>query len=307
VLLVTAAVAVLQFCGCGGSAAVRDSVAGALAGNAAAIPHFEKVVVVVEENHSYSQVIGNPAMPYFNQLARTYSLSTQQYANAHPSLPNYFMLTTGQLITMDNGFPGPVADDNIVRELITAGKTWRAYAESVPAANYTGGDKYPYVKHHNPFAYFTDVIGTDQAANIVPVSQFASDLAAGQLPNFSFIIPNLQHDAHDCPDGAGSCPDNNKLAAADAWLKANIDALLNDANFQKSGLLLVTFDEGSLSDIAGGGGRVATVLAGAGVKKGFQSNTTHDHAALFRLALRALGVNALPGAASVAGDMGEFF
>jgi acid phosphatase len=217
------------------------------------------------------------------------------------------MMTTGQLITLDDNFAGPVPDDNIVRELLAAGKSWKAYAESLPAASYTGGDKYPYVKHHDPFAYFVDVIGTAQAANIVPVSQFAADLAAGQLPNFSFIIPNLQHNAHDCPNAAASCADNSKLAAADAWLKANIDPLLTDLNFQKSGLLIVTFDEGTLSDLAGGGGHVVTVPAGSGVKKAFQSNSSHDHAALLRLVLRTLGVNTLPGAANVAGDMAEFF
>ncbi|MGZ4818689.1 MAG: alkaline phosphatase family protein, partial [Terriglobales bacterium] len=113
------------------------------------------MVVVLEENHSYSQVIGNSAMPFLNQLATANSIATQYDANAHPSLPNYFMMTTGQLITLDNKFPGPVADDNMVRELMTAGKSWKSYAESLPSVGYTGGDKYPYVRHHNPFTYFT--------------------------------------------------------------------------------------------------------------------------------------------------------
>ena len=89
--------------------------------------------------------------------------------------------------------------------------------------------------------------------------------------------------------------------------QTNIDPLLNDPEFQKSGLLIVTFDEGVQSDIAGGGGHIATVIAGTGVKKGFQSITSHDHAALLRLTLRALGITTLPGAASFAADMGEFF
>ncbi|MGZ4812372.1 MAG: alkaline phosphatase family protein [Terriglobales bacterium] len=265
------------------------------------------MVVVLEENHSYSQVIGNSAMPFLNQLATANSVATQYDANAHPSLPNYFMMTTGQLITLDNKFPGPVADDNMVRELMTAGKSWKSYAESLPSVGYTGGDKYPYVRHHNPFTYFTDVIGTAQAANLVPFPQFSADLSAGQLPNFSFIIPNLQHDGHDCLDGGTTCSDNDKLAAADTWLQQNIGPVLNDPNFQASGLLIVVFDEGALSDLAGGGGHVAMVMAGTGVKKGFVSNVSHDHAALLRLVLKGLGVPNLPGSAGIAGDMAEFF
>lgn len=64
------------------------------------------------------------------------------------------MLTTGQIETVDDAFSGTVSDDNIVRELAKANKTWRSYAESLPNPGYLGGDAYPYFKHHNPFAYF---------------------------------------------------------------------------------------------------------------------------------------------------------
>src|SRR5438132_4872336 len=101
-------------------------------------------------------------MPYLNELATQYGLATQYFANTHPSIGNYFMMTTGQIITNDDAFGGPVSDDNIVRELTAAGKTWKIYAESLPSPGYTGGDVFPYLKHHNPFAYFTDVIGNPQ-------------------------------------------------------------------------------------------------------------------------------------------------
>jgi hypothetical protein len=143
-------------------------------------------------------------------------------------------------------------------------------------------DMPPYLRHHNPFIYFTDVIGTAQAANLVPFSQFSADLMAGQLPNFSFVAPNSRHDAHDCPDGAQSCSDNARLSAADTWLQQNIGPLLNDANFQRSGLLIIVFDEGQMSDLQNGGGHVAMVIAGTGVKKAFQSTVQHDHAGLLR-------------------------
>jgi len=123
------------------------------------------VVLVLEENHGYSEVIGNSAMPYLNSLASQYDLGTQYFANTHPSIGNYFMLTTGQLVTNDDGFAGTVGVDNIIRELITAGKTWKSYAESLPSTGYTGGDVYPYAKRHNPFSYFTDVVNSSTQLN----------------------------------------------------------------------------------------------------------------------------------------------
>ncbi|HWR35716.1 MAG TPA: hypothetical protein VN622_07600, partial [Clostridia bacterium] len=69
----------------------------------AQVPASGHVFVVVEENHSYSSAIGNSSMPYLNSLAAKYGLATQYYANTHPSIGNYFMLTTGQIITNDDG------------------------------------------------------------------------------------------------------------------------------------------------------------------------------------------------------------
>ena len=150
--------------GCGG--------VGTLGGHGTP-PASAHVFLVVEENHSYSQVIGNPSMPYLNSLAAKFGLATQYYADVHPSIGNYFMLTCGQVETLDDSFGGIVKDDNIVRELVKVNKTWRSYAESLPSSGYLGGDVYPYFRHHNPFTYFSDVQGTSQAGNVVPFSQFS--------------------------------------------------------------------------------------------------------------------------------------
>src|SRR5262249_49048666 len=112
------------------------------------------VVMVELENHTYDQTVGNPAMPYLNGLIARGGLATNYYANTHPSIGNYFLQTPGQIITNDDAFPGPVTDDNLVREMLTAGRTWRAYVQSIPEPGYTGPDKFPYLKRHNPFAYF---------------------------------------------------------------------------------------------------------------------------------------------------------
>src|SRR3989454_2017569 len=121
-----------------------------------------------------SSVIGSSHMPYLNSLASKYGLATQYYANTHPSLGNYFMLITGQIITNNDNFTGTVTVDNAVRQLLAAGKNWKGYAESLPSLGYLGGGTGLYVKNHNPFAYLSDVVNNSvQPPNIIPFSPLA--------------------------------------------------------------------------------------------------------------------------------------
>jgi acid phosphatase len=232
------------------------------------LPPFSRVIVVVLENQSYESVIGSAAMPYLNTLANRYGLATNYYANTHPSIGDYFWLTTGQVITNDSNFSGTVSADNLVRQLTANGKSWKSYAENLPSVGYTGGDQYPYVKRHNPFVYFSDVLNNQaQANNVVPFSQFATDLGNNQLPHFSFIIPNQINNGHDCPASNPSCSNTDKLTAADNWLRNNLDALLANTSFRQDGLLLLTFDESVDSDTANGGGHIATVVISGKAKQ----------------------------------------
>src|SRR6202035_2336461 len=197
-------------------------------------------------------------------------LATQYFANTHPSIGNYFMLTTGQIVTNDDSFTGRVDVDNIVRELLASGKSWRSYAES----RY---DPLLYARRHDPLSYFSDVVD-----NV--------------LPNFSFVVPNLLDDGHSGP-----------LQLADSWLQDNIAPLISNATFQKDGLLIIVFDEAATSDSTHGGGHVAAGIISTKAKQGFQSTTLYQHQSLLRLILEGLGVSNLPGASSAAPGMGEFF
>jgi hypothetical protein len=258
---------------------------------------FGDVFLLMEENHSYSSVIGSSSMPYLNSLAQQYGLATQYYANTHPSIGNYFELTTGQIITNDDSYSGTVNVDNVVRHLLTAGKSWKSYAEDLPSVGYTGGDVYPYAKHHNPFAYITDVVNSqNQLQNLVPFTQLASDLNNNQLPQYSFIIPNMQDDGHD-----------GSLNQADSWLQTNIAPLIASSTFQKDGLLIILFDESFSSDTQHGGGQVAMVVISPFAKKGYQSTTFYQHQSTCQLLLQGLGLNSFPGACQGAPQMNEFF
>jgi acid phosphatase len=274
----------------------------------AGVPGAGHVYIVLLENSSYSQALGASSMPWLKSLGQQYTVATNYYANTHPSIGNYFMLTTGQIIANNDGYSQTVTADNLVRRFLSAGVTWKAYAESLPYPGYVGGDKYPYIKHHNPFAYFSDVRNSSmQKMNIVPFTQFAKDLANTASPEFSFLIPNNRHNAHDCPSGTSSCSSSQKLRAADDWLKANVGPLLSKPQFERDGLLLVVFDESNASDTAHGGGHVAVVLAGPKVKRGYKLGNFYQHQNLLRMASEALGLNSFPGAAAGASNMSSAF
>jgi len=296
--------AILQ-CGCGGVSQSSNTAIDPPPSTGSS--QFAHVFIVVEENHSYKSVIENPSMPYLNSLASANGLATQYYGDTHPSLPNYFMLTVGATVAVDDGFLGVVSQDNVVRALTAAGKTWKCYAEGLPSAGYLGGDVFPYAHHHVPFAYFSDVLNSSsQAGNIVPVTQLTTDISNNSLPDYAFIVPDLSNDAHDCPPGMSSCTDTQVLANTDQWLAAKFKPLLASSAFQNS-LLIITFDESFALDVAHGGGQVATVLVSPLAKGGYRSTTFYQHESTLRLMLEGLGVKDLPGAAASAPAMSEFF
>jgi len=257
---------------------------------------FGHVFVVTEENTDYADVTTS-SMPYLMGLAAQYGLATQYYANTHPSIGNYFELATGQILTNNDGSSTIENVPNVVRSLVAAGKTWKSYAESIPNACYLGGDTGDYARKHNVFALLSDVANdpSGQACNIVPFTQFATDLANGRLPSFSNIVPNLCNDAHDCG-----------LDVADSWLQTNIAPLIASPVFQQDGLLIIVFDEAG-GDNTNGGGRIVWVAVSPKAKRGYQSTTLYQHQSTLRLILKGLGVNVFPGAAASAPDMSEFF
>jgi hypothetical protein len=260
-------------------------------------PRIGHIVIVVGENANASNA--ERKCQWLIALGEKYATATRYYANTHPSIGNYFVMTTGQVLTNNNDWTpltSQVSVDNVVRELLAAGKTWKAYAEDIPSVGYVGRDHAKFATRHVPLPYLTDVQNSaTQRQNIVPFSQFAADLASDNLPNYSFVTPNLCNDAHDCP-----------ITTFDNWLRTNIAPLLANSQFLRDGVLVVTWDEAD-SDNTNGGGRVQFVLAGPTVKTAYQSTTPYQHQSLCRMSLEGLGVTTLPTACASAPAMSEFF
>jgi phosphoesterase family protein len=279
----------------------------------AQVPRSNHVYIVAEENHSYEHLVGSPYMPYLNSLLAKGGTATQFYADMHGSLENYLIVTSGQKITDNNDTLATFNVDNIERHLLTNGKTFKSYAQTLPYAGYTGLYYNAYMKRHAPLPYYTDMANSSLLKNHVSTTVMAQDIANGTLPNFAFITPDGDHDMHNCPNGLDAC-----LQTADNWLKANIAPLLATAPFQPGGdgVLIIWADEADLSTdnrcsatvLTGCGGHILVAMIGPQVKAGYKSVTTYHHPSVLRTMLEALGASAnFPAAASTAPDMREFF
>lgn len=221
----------------------------------AALPAYDHIVVLIEENHSFTQVIGNTAAPYITSLANGGANMTQSFAVTHPSEPNYLALFSGatQGLT-DDSCPHTFTGENLGHQLIAAGRTFKGYSETMPSDGFTGCTSGRYARKHNPWVNFSNV----PAASNVRFSTFPTDFSA--LPALSFVVPNLCNDMHDC-----------SVATGDGWVRDNLGAYVTWAQTHNS-LLVVTFDE----DDRNAGNRIGTVFSGAHVAPGaYAERITH--------------------------------
>jgi hypothetical protein len=256
---------------------------------------FDHVFIVVLENRDYGQVVGHASMPYFNNLLAQYAFVDGFYANQHPSVGNYLMMTTGDTITDNGSFNGTITQDNVIRQLLAAGKTWKSYAENLPSTGYVGGDQGLYARRHNPVVWFTDVKDVPaQRQNIVDYSELAADLAANRLPHYVWIEPNLCNDGHDCANDV-----------VNTWLSQNLPPILNHPSFANS-LFILTYDESETSAMHGGG-KIPVIMISPRAKPGYRSTTFYQFESVLRLSLEALGITSIPGRGNGAPTMWEFF
>lgn len=223
----------------------------------AVITKPDHIVVVVEENHSHSQIIGSPDAPYINALAAQGTLFTDYHAITHPSEPNYFALFSGstQGVTDDGTYH--FSAPTLAGELQSAGLSFLGYAEAGSP------------QKHNPWQSFTDSQATGR-----DFSQFPTDFS--QLPTVAFVSPNLQNDMHD-----------GTVAQGDQWLRDHLGAYADWAQTHNS-LLVVTFDENA----GGGTNQITTLVTGAGVPAGHNDQYA-DHYSLLRTIEDTYGLPAL--------------
>jgi phospholipase C len=252
------------------------------------------------ENHSYGEVIGSPEAPYINGLAGACGLATNYHNISHPSLPNYIAATSGRGVAQ----LGPFGSDckpsrgcsTTSSSIFAQVPTWRAYEESMPK-NCDRRNRRAYAVRHNPPPYYTSLAGC--RANDVPVPRLAADLAAGRLPAFSFVTPNLIDDMHD-----------GSIAQGDTWLQANLPAILESPAYRGGSVVVfITWDEGEggssnecATNVTDVGCHVATLVLSPSTARESRASALFNHYSLLRTTEQLLGVPAL-GEAVSAGSM----
>ncbi len=211
------------------------------------LPHPAHIVVVVLENHAYSEVVGSASAPYISGLAAHGASFARSFAVAHPSEPNYLALFSGSTQGLtDDSCPHRFPGANLGQELMGARRSFVGYSEGMPADGYPGCASGLYARKHNPWVNFASV----PASSNLTLRHFPTDYS--MLPTVSFVIPNLCDDMHNCPVSTG-----------DTWLRSHLDGYARWAQTHAS-LLVLTWDEDDNSH----SNQIPTVIVGAHVKTG---------------------------------------
>jgi len=231
------------------------------------IPQYDHVIIVMEENHAFHQVIGSEEDPYINQLAKNGVLFTNSHAVSHPSQPNYLALFSGstQGVTGDDCLQGktPFNTPNLGEALIDKKLTFAGYAQNMPkqgfldctahSSDYTIG--HLYARKHCPWVNWLGTgVNTIPATCSLPMTDFPTDFK--KLPTLAFVVPDMDHDMHNI----GIAGDEAAIRRGDKWLKDNIAAYAEWAKTHNS-LLIVTWDEDDSS--SKNKNKIATIFYGA--------------------------------------------
>lgn len=306
------------------SSSQRKDEVGATRSAVTTFPAYDHVFLIINENHDYGQIIGNPAAPIINALAADYGLATQYTGVGDPSEPNYVAMLGGDTfgIASDDPyfFPGQTVDaGNLMSQLEGAGKSWRGYFENMPYPGYRGYC-YPakcngipdadtqYVAKHNGIVNFANMQTPSEFGKQMPLERLSDDLASGSLPNFAYIVADECHDMHGAPPW---CVDSgNPGDVDDVWLISQGDKFVGDtvnkitsSSSWRTGnnAIVVTFDEGNQAT-----SRVVTVVVANHGPRAVKDHTSYNHYSLLASLEQTFGLGCLANACS-ATPMGPLF
>ncbi|HEX6392509.1 MAG TPA: alkaline phosphatase family protein [Acidimicrobiales bacterium] len=278
---------------------------------ASSFPRYDHVFTIILENQTLTSLINNPAAPELNALANDYGLATNYTGVGDPSEPNYVGMLAGSTFGLsdDNPYfwPGHTQNaQNLMSQLEAAGKTWKGYLGGLPYAGYKGycypekcigiPDSDPlYASKHNGIVNFANLQAPAELAKMTPMQQLSADLASGQVPNLSYIVPDMCHDMHGAPP---YCVDSgNGKSVEDTWLTATGDAFvgqvvneITSSSVWTTGntAIDITFDEGSSAT-----SKTANIVVTNHGPRGVKDNTSYNHYNLLASLQQAFGLGCL--------------
>lgn len=220
------------------------------------IPVFDHVYIIMMENHSTPDIIGDPNAPYINSLASTYGFAANYFGVTHPSFPNYLTATSGNnwYINFDPSTLQSVDHTNIVDQLEAHHLSWKAYMDAMPAgqpqASTADGR---YIIKHDPFIMYTDIQNNPaRVNNIVPLTQLSTDLKSGHVPNYVWITPDQCNDMHGIGGANSPCPFSNTQGDAndqalihdgDSFVQTWVSAIMHSHAWTDHSVIFLTWDE----------------------------------------------------------------
>lgn len=291
--------------------------------NQPTITKVNHVFVIIEENHSWSTILKNHDAPYINNellkkgaYASNYHNISPTLGELHPSELNYISIEAGTVkfsdytFTTDNGAStqnSTASTQHLVTLLEKNGYSWKAYEEGISGNECPIQSSGDYAAKHDPFVFFHDVSGNPPSTDnkycqqhIRPLSELAEDIETGNLPNYVFITPNLQHDMH-----------NGTIAQADTWLAQQVPTIMNSPQFKKDGALFITWDEGSekQDDNKERNDPIGMIILSPFAKKNYTDTTMYSHASLLKTIEEIFQIKPLLGLANdpQTKDLRDFF
>jgi len=213
------------------------------------LPQYDHVIIVMEENHAYHEIIGSANAPYINQLARDGVLFIDSHGIGHPSQPNYLALFSGstQGVTGDDCLQGktPFNTPNLGEALLDKKLSFRGYAQNMPKAGFLDCGYQTssvtigrlYARKHCPWVNWVGTgVNCIPPGMSLPMTAFPKDYS--KLPTVAFVVPDMDNDMHNI----GLAGDATAIHRADVWLKEHLAEYAEWAKSHNS-LLIVTWDE----------------------------------------------------------------
>mgnify|MGYP001401791790 CR=1 FL=1 len=307
----------------GGLALIGAAATSALPASAQAteppVPHLDHVFLIMEENNGFHDVIGNKAAPNLNYLARTFGLATDYFGvSPDSSESNYVGLLGGSThgVTSDDAYwKNKVNAPSLISQLDQAGISWKAYLQALPHPDYQGicypakcngaPDSDPlYVSKHDAIQNFTTSQNPRDWSRQVPITELSQDLTSGDVPRFSYVVPDECHDMHGDPpycldSGNIRDPQNQHLVAVgDAYLGQLVSEITHASFWAKgNNAIAITYDNGDNSagccDANPGGGQIPTIVITSHGPRGVQDATPANHYSLLSTIEHALGLGCI--------------
>ena len=225
----------------------------------------------------------------------------------HPSEPNYLWLEAGTNFGITNDSLPATNSQSTTAHLVTllnnVALGWKSYQEDISGSDCPLTNVGLYAPKHNPMVFFQDVTGNNNStdpyctAHVRPYSELATDLTADSVAAYNFITPNLCDDDHD------TCgPQNDSIQQADDWLAAEIPNVVGSRAYQRGGVVIITWDEGVLSD-----GPIGLIVLSRRAKPGYSNSIHYTHSSTLRSVQDILGVSPYLGDAVNAADLSDLF